>query len=127
MARAYEALVGAIFLDGGVTKVRSFVKKTLAIELQALRETGMPYDPKSRLQEVVQSQWQTTPSYKLLKTEGPDHARRFTVQVMVGGRALGVGEGRSKRMAEKEAAQRALLEIEESEVESTDTEQASVS
>ena len=93
MARAYEALVGAIFLDGGIAKVRAFVKQSLAEEFAALRDSGMPYDPKSRLQEVIQSRWQTTPSYKLLKTEGPDHARRFTVQVMVGGAALGRRRG----------------------------------
>ncbi len=115
MARAYEALVGAIFLDGGIAKVRPFIKRSLKEELQGLRKKGMPHDPKSRLQEVVQSRWQTTPSYKLLKTEGPDHARRFTVQVMVGRRALGVGEGRSKQMAEKEAAQQTLSEIEQQE------------
>ena len=115
MARTYEALVGAIFLDGGIAKVRSFVKRSLAEELAGLRKSGMPYDPKSKLQEVVQSRWQTTPSYKLLHTEGPDHARRFTVQVMVGGRSLGKGEGRSKQMAEKQAAQRALDEIETTE------------
>lgn len=108
LARAYEALVGAIFLDGGIAKVRSFVKKTLKMEITGLRAGGMPHDPKSRLQEVVQSRWQTTPTYKLLKTEGPDHARRFTVQVNVGSRSLGKGEGRSKQMAEKEAAQVAL-------------------
>ena len=115
MARAYEALVGAIFLDGGIARVRSFIRKSLKEELSALRQTGMPPDPKSRLQEVVQSQWQTTPSYRLLKTEGPDHARRFTVQVMVGGKSLGVGEGRSKQMAEKEAAQHALDQIDHAE------------
>jgi ribonuclease-3 len=108
LARAYEALVGAIFLDGGIPRVRAFVKRTLGDELAGLRETGMPHDPKSRLQEVVQSRWQTTPSYKLLKTEGPDHARRFTVQVLVAGRSLGIGVGRSKQTAEKEAAQQAL-------------------
>ncbi len=108
LARAYEALVGAIFLDGGIAKTRAFIKRSLSDELAALRKTGMPHDPKSRLQEVIQSRWQTTPSYKLMKTEGPDHARRFTVQVMVGGKSLGVGEGRSKQMAEKEAAQHAL-------------------
>jgi ribonuclease III len=115
LARAYEALVGAIFLDGGIARVRSFVKRSLGEELAGLRKSGMPYDPKSKLQELVQSRWQTTPSYKLLHTEGPDHARRFTVQVMVGGRSLGAGEGRSKQMAEKQAAQRALDEIDKSE------------
>jgi len=112
LARAYEALVGAIFLDGGIAKVRSFVRRTLKPELEALRDSGMPHDPKSRLQEVIQSRWQTTPSYKLVKTEGPDHARRFTVQVVVSGKVLGTGEGRSKQMAEKEAAEQALKELE---------------
>ena len=113
LARAYEALVGAIFLDGGLTKVRAFVRRTLKEEMAGLRAGGMPHDPKSRLQEVIQSRWQTTPTYKLVKTEGPDHARRFTVQVVVNGRVLGSGEGRSKQMAEKEAAQHALMEIEQ--------------
>jgi ribonuclease III len=112
LARAYEALVGAVFLDGGFARVRRFVKFSLRDEFTALRQKGMPYDPKSRLQEVVQSRWQTTPSYRLVKTEGPDHARRFTVQVVVTGKSLGTGEGRSKQMAEKEAAQKALEEIE---------------
>jgi ribonuclease-3 len=112
LARAYEALVGAVFLDGGFSRVTRFVKHSLRDEFTALRQKGMPYDPKSRLQAVVQSRWQTTPSYRLVKTEGPDHARRFTVQVVVAGKPLGTGEGRSKQMAEKEAAQRALEEIE---------------
>lgn len=113
LARAYEALVGAIFLDGGIARVRSFVKRSLKDEFRELRVQGMPYDPKSRLQELIQSRWQTTPSYKLLKTEGPDHARRFTVQVMVSGKPMGTGEGRSKQMAEKDAAQQALENIEQ--------------
>jgi ribonuclease-3 len=115
LARAYEAVVGAVFLDGGFARVRQFVKSTLRDEFTALRQKGMPYDPKSRLQEVMQSRWQTTPSYRLVKTEGPDHARRFTVQVMVNGKSMGQGEGRSKQMAEKEAAQRALEHIEKQE------------
>lgn len=115
LARAYEALVGAIFLDGGLPRVRTFVKRTMGDEMKTLRTGVMPHDPKSRLQEMVQSRWQTTPSYRLVKTEGPDHARRFTVQVLVNGRALGVGEGRSKQMAEKEAAQHALDAIERGE------------
>ncbi len=112
LARVYEAVVGAVFLDGGFARVRTFVRRTLKEELAELRLKGMPYDPKSRLQEVIQSRWQTTPSYKLTKTEGPDHARRFTVQVFIQGKSLGTGEGRSKQMAEKEAAQHALEEIE---------------
>lgn len=116
LARTYEAVVGAVFLDAGIARVRSFVKRTLSGELKALQKSGMPHDPKSRLQELIQSRWQTTPSYRLVKTEGPDHARRFTVQVLVGGRELGLGEGRSKQTAEKEAAQHALSEIEQQEI-----------
>src|SRR5437763_480921 len=115
LARGYEALVGAIFLDGGIVKVRAFIKRSLRDELAKLRQSGMPHDPKSRLQEVIQSRWQTTPSYRLMKTEGPDHARRFTVQVVVSGKPLGTGEGRSKQMAEKAAAQEALNQIERQE------------
>ena len=116
LARGYEALVGAIFLDGGIVKVRAFIKRSLRDEFAKLRQSGMPHDPKSRLQEVIQSRWQTTPSYRLMKTEGPDHARRFTVQVVVGGKPLGTGEGRSKQMAEKAAAQEALNQIERQEI-----------
>lgn len=112
LARGYEALVGAIFLDGGLAKVRAFVKRSLKAELASVKAGGMVSDPKSRLQEVIQSRWQTTPTYKVMKTEGPDHARRFTVQVIVNNRSLGTGEGRSKQMAEKEAAQQALATIE---------------
>ena len=116
LARGYEALVGAIFLDGGIVKARGFIKRSLRDEFAKLRQSGMPHDPKSRLQEVIQSRWQTTPSYRLMKTEGPDHARRFTVQVVVGGKPLGTGEGRSKQMAEKAAAQEALNQIERQEI-----------
>jgi len=115
LARGYEALVGAIFLDGGIVKARAFIKRSLRDEFAKLRQSGMPHDPKSRLQEVIQSRWQTTPSYRLVKTEGPDHARRFTVQVVVSGKSLGTGEGRSKQMAEKAAAQEALNQIERQE------------
>jgi ribonuclease-3 len=108
LARAYEAVAGAIFLDGGLAKVRAFVRKTLKDELASLRDKGLPFDPKSRLQELVQSRWQTTPAYRLIKTEGPDHARRFTVQVLVNGDVMGSGEGRSKQTAEKAAAEEAL-------------------
>lgn len=112
LARAYEALVGALFLDGGLPRVRRFVRNTLNAELQGLRHRSVPADPKSRLQEMVQSRWQTTPSYRLLKAEGPDHARRFTIEVVVRGDLLGVGEGRSKQQAEKAAARQALKRLE---------------
>lgn len=108
LARAYEALVGALFLDGGLPRVRRFVKASLADEFRDLRNKAVLADPKSRLQEVAQSRWQTTPSYRLVKAQGPDHARRFTVEAVIQGDVLGVGKGRSKQRAEKEAARQAL-------------------
>lgn len=112
LARAYEALAGALFLDGGLPRVRRFVRATLGQEMQALRGRAVPADPKSRLQEVMQSRWQTTPSYRVVAIEGPDHARRFTVEVVVRGEVLGRGEGRSKQRAEKAAARQALEGLE---------------
>jgi len=112
LARAYEAVVGAIFLDQGLARVRRFVTTSLATEFSAIRDRAVLPDSKSRLQEVVQSRWQTTPSYRTVGVEGPDHARRFTVQVSVGGRVLGQGAGRSKQAAEKQAAEEALHVLE---------------
>ena len=112
LARAYEALVGALFLDGGLPRVRRFVKTSLGDEFRGLRHKAVLADPKSRLQEVAQSRWQTTPSYRLVKAQGPDHARRFTVEAVIQGEVLGVGKGRSKQQAEKEAARQALEGLE---------------
>jgi ribonuclease-3 len=108
LACAYEAMVGALFLDGGLPRVRRFVRQTLKAEVEGLRQRPLPVDPKSRLQELAQSCWQSVPLYRVLKAEGPDHARRFTVEVVVRGDVLGVGEGRSKQQAEKAAARQAL-------------------
>ena len=113
LARAYEALVGAVFLDGGFARVRALREAFAARRIRRRSARRACRTIRSRgCRRSMQSRWQTTPSYRLVKTEGPDHARRFTVQVVVTGRSLGTGEGRSKQMAEKEAAQRALEAIE---------------
>jgi ribonuclease-3 len=112
LAHAYEAVVGAIFLDGGFAAARKFVRSSLAQEFAEVEERAFPQDPKSRLQELSQSLYQTTPAYRLLEAEGPDHARRFTIEVVVDGRVMGEGSGNSKQQAEKEAARRALAKLE---------------
>lgn len=112
LAHAYEAVVGAIFVDSGFTSARRFVQRSLKDEFAAIMERAFPVDPKSKLQEISQSRFQTTPSYRLVGASGPDHARRYTVEVVVDGRALGSGEGSSKQQAEKEAARRALEQLE---------------
>ena len=109
---AYEAVVGAAYLDGGIDKARRFVMRSLAPEFAALPKGRIPADPKSRLQEVLQARYQRPPAYKVLRDEGPDHSKVFTVQVLVGRKVLGEGQGKSKQQAEKEAARHALESFE---------------
>ena len=107
LERAYEAIVGAIYLDGGLEVVRGFVARTLADDLDAL--TGDPdvLNPKGALQQIAQDRF-GRPEYALLAAEGPEHERFFNVEVRIGGEALGHGSGSSKQEAEKAAARQAL-------------------
>ena len=108
LSHAYESVVGAIFLDGGLNAARKFVRTSLGPELEAMTERAFPIDPKSRLQELSQSRYQSPPHYRLVQADGPDHARHFTIEVLVNGSVRGRGSGRSKQDAEKEAARAAL-------------------
>jgi len=108
LAGALEAMIGAIYLDQGLTTARDAVLKLLGKELSSVARYGAGVDYKSRLQELIQSRNQSTPAYRLLVQTGPDHDRRFTVEVMAGGVILGRGTGKSKKMAETEAARLAL-------------------
>jgi ribonuclease-3 len=108
LAHVYESVTGAVFLDGGLSAARKFVRKSLQPELEAMTERAFPIDPKSRLQELSQSRFQSPPHYHLIQQDGPDHARSFTMEVRVNGKVYGVGSGRSKQDAEKEAAHEAL-------------------
>jgi ribonuclease-3 len=112
LAHVYEAVVGAIFLDGGLRPARAFVRRSLGNDFRVVAERAFPSDPKSRLQEMSQSHYQSTPTYRLVAEEGPDHARHFTVDVEVDGQRRGRGVGRSKQLAEKEAAREALRALE---------------
>jgi ribonuclease-3 len=113
LAHIYESVTGAVFLDGGLKAARKFVLKSLGPEFEAMTERAFPIDPKSRLQEMSQSRYQSPPHYRLVLQEGPDHARRFTMEVSVNGNVYGVGVGRSKQDAEKEAAREALAHLEQ--------------
>jgi ribonuclease-3 len=112
LAHVYEAIVGAIFLDGGLASARRFVRRSLQPEFELAAAATFPADPKSKLQELSQSHYQSAPRYQLVKTAGPDHARRFTVEVVIDGRTMGKGTGSSKQEAEKEAARKALPRVE---------------
>jgi ribonuclease-3 len=111
LAGALEALLAAVFLDRGINATRELVLRLLGEELEAAMGLAEGTDYKSQLQELVQSRYRATPSYRLLRESGPDHARQFTVEVMIDDKVLGQGAGRSKKMAETEAARQALQRL----------------
>jgi ribonuclease-3 len=108
LAGLFEALVGAICMDRGLAQARRFILQAIGDEMQDLRGRPTPIDPKSRLQEVVQRQWQRAPTYRTVHEEGPEHRKVFTVEVSVQGQVLASGVGLSKQEAERQAAGRAL-------------------
>lgn len=111
LANTYEALLGAIFLDLGVEEVSKFIHTTLIPLFTPEIEKGAPRDPKSQLQEIVQSKLQTSPKYRILGTSGPDHAKQFTVGVFIKGEQIGQGIGSSKQQAEEESAKEGLIKL----------------
>lgn len=108
LAGVLEAVVGAIYLDRGLTKTKEFIRELLAGEYEKLTNAGTSNDYKSQLQEVIQAKEQRTPTYILINSRGPDHNRWFSVEVRLGEKLLGRGEGKSKKVAESEAARDAL-------------------
>ena len=107
LACTLEALIGATFIDQGSDITKGFILRVFSCCIQQLIEEGMA-DYKSRLQELAQARRQEKPVYYLVETTGPDHDRRFCVDVMIEGKVLGRGWGKSKQAAEKEAARQAL-------------------
>lgn len=109
LASAYEALTGAIFLDGGFEPARTFLRRDFAQLLADLHpHRDFEKDYKTRLQEVMQKDTKETPVYELIHEEGPPHERTFTVCVRVNEANLATGTGRSKKNAEQAAAKKAL-------------------
>jgi ribonuclease III len=110
LARAMEALIGAIYLDAGMPAMRGFLEPRLASELASVMSKRQLKDDKSLLQEVAQAQLGITPTYRLVEQSGPSHERTFIVEVLLGDRIAGRGEGTSKRQAEQAAARTALAD-----------------
>jgi ribonuclease-3 len=108
LASAFEALVGALYLDLGYGAASGFVTALAAPELTSDRPLGALKSPKSRLQEYTQRLSGERPQYRLLDAVGPDHDKVFRIEVAFGGRVIGVGHGHSRRVAETEAAARAI-------------------
>ena len=112
LADGYEALLAAIYLDGGVEQARAFIVREFTPLVDEVREHGLVgYDHKSALQEYLQSRDQSLPEYRIAGTVGPDHRKLFQVEVVVRGEALASATGASKKEAEQEAAKLALEKL----------------
>lgn len=110
LADAFEAVIGAVYLDQGYEVAKEFILRTLAPKLPEIVEEGLWIDAKSRLQEKAQDVSGVTPSYTTVSEEGPDHDKKFVIAAMFGAEEVGRGSGKSKQDAEQEAARAALRE-----------------
>lgn len=108
LENAFEALIGAIFLDKGLNNCEQLINDTFLDTIQNLNLTALK-DPKSQLQELVQSQGLPTPIYKVISESGPDHNKEFTISVIVNNQEISQGKGKSKQQAQQDAATQALI------------------
>lgn len=111
LADCLEAYIGALFLDQGVEKVTEFLLETIIPQADAIIQKKTFKDPKSILQEFVQARKQNSPFYKVLEEEGPAHSKTFTIGVYVGDELMGTGKGKSKQIAQEDAAEQALEKL----------------
>ena len=111
LANTFEALIGAIYLDAGYKDAEKFISHHLIALLPEIIEKKLYIDPKSRLQELSQEKLGSTPEYRVVGEEGPDHTKVFTVGVYVSKKLLAQGTGSSKQKAETAAASEAIKEF----------------
>ena len=111
LADTFEALLGAIFLDGGVGCAQTFVETYVFTKTKEIIDGKLYIDFKSFLQEIIQEESKISPTYHVTKSQGPDHAKTFWVEAIAGDAALGSGSGRSKQEAEQQAALAALVKM----------------
>jgi ribonuclease III len=111
LANTFEAVIGALFLDQGIDAVKDFLNAVLIPNIEEFVQKKVFKDPKSLLQEYVQSKKQNSPVYKVLHEEGPAHAKQFTIGVYVENTLMGEGKGKSKQAAEESAAEQALEKL----------------
>lgn len=109
LANAFEAIIGAIYLDQGYESAKKFIAEQLFHKTDEVVEKGLWQDAKSRFQEIAQEKNSVTPSYDVISQTGPDHDKRFVVGVYLGEERIATGEGRSKQEAEQQAAEQALV------------------
>ena len=112
LSGSFEALISAIYLDGGFNAVYPILRRLFAPLFTEGRELIAFYDHKTQLQEILQARWKVTPTYHLIEAKGPDHAKTFEVEVRANGKCLAVANGSSKKDAEQNAARAAILTAE---------------
>ena len=108
LSDALEAVIGAIYLDGGFTNAKEFVLRFIMTDIE---NKQLFYDSKTILQEIIQSRQDGELSYEILKEEGPDHNKSFEVRALVGDQEIGRGKGRTKKAAEQLAAYNGILKL----------------
>jgi ribonuclease-3 len=108
LSDALEALIGAIYLDGGFANAKEFIHQFILTDLENKK---LFFDSKTILQEMIHASMEGVITYHLLKEEGPDHNKSFCVEVLIGEKRYGVGQGRTKKAAEQEAAYQAILKL----------------
>ena len=106
LSDALEAVIGAIYLDGGFEPAKTFIHRFILTDIEHKK---LFYDCKTSLQEVVQGHYEEELNYYLVSEEGPDHDKKFSVEARIGERVIGTGVGHTKKAAEQEAAYQALL------------------
>ncbi len=111
LADTFEALVAAIFLDGGIGKAREFVFSNYAKDIFAIKAGKPVLNYKALLQEYMQAKFKTLPGYEILEATGPDHDKLFCVSVSLGETVLAIGSGKTRKVAESEAARIALEKL----------------
>lgn len=112
LADTFEAVIGAIYLDSGLEKSRSFILSQLKEDIEKITYDAHVQDYKTDFQEFTQKKFKTLPFYKVINKEGPDHKRTFEVAVIVKGKIWGIGKGGSKKEAEQQAAFYAFQKVE---------------
>ena len=110
LANVFEAIIGAIYLDRGYGAAADFIQKYLLAKAEEIIKKTMVEDYKSYFQKKAQEVYSITPTYQLLKENGPDHSKVFTIALFIGEEQVAIGEGRSKQEAEQEAARLGLAE-----------------
>ena len=108
LSDAFESVIGAIYLDGGFTSAKEFV---LRFVMNDIEHKKLFFDSKTILQEIVQGEMECEPVYELTGEEGPNHNKKFTVQVLIREQVYGTGRGRTKKLAEQDAAYRTILDL----------------